>query len=73
MTKYARLEFRLDKNVKEIIKKAADLINMPVSKFVINASYSHALEFLKNHKTLADFVKQNEEDNKVIAENNNGE
>lgn len=66
MTKYARLEFRVDKNVKDIIKAAADTINMPVSKFMINAAYSAALEFMKNRKILEEFVKQNESNSKNL-------
>lgn len=58
MIENERLELRIDRDVKEILQHAADILHMTLTEFVVNSSTVKAIEFTKNHNHVLDIIKQ---------------
>ncbi len=56
--KIARLELRIDKNLKMILQRAADILDISLSDFVINAAYTNAFTFINSHENILNTIKQ---------------
>lgn len=56
-----RLECRVKPEMKQIIQKAADIMGMSLSDFVINAATLKAYEFMRDHNIINANMEQMEE------------